>query len=42
MVGLKDMFYEIADMGKDTINYDNIFKYILGELVTLKEEEQNT
>lgn len=30
MVGLKDMYYEIIEEGKQTINYDNIFKYIVG------------
>lgn len=34
MVGLKDMFYEIIEEGKDTISYEDIFKYVLGELVT--------
>jgi hypothetical protein len=38
MVGLKDMFFEISEEGKDTIGYEEIFKYVLGELVTLKEE----
>lgn len=42
MVGLKDMFYEIVHDGKDSINYQEFFRYILGELVTIKEEEQNT
>lgn len=36
MVGLKDMFYEITDEGKDTIIFDKLFKYIVGELVTLR------
>lgn len=38
MVGLKDMFYEIAEEGHQTISYHQLFKYILGELVTMKEE----
>lgn len=42
MVGLKDMFYEIVDEGQNSINYQQFFKYILGELVMMKEEEQNT
>lgn len=42
MIGLKDMFFEIVDEGKDSIGYEKFFKYIVGEVVTLKEEEQNT
>ena len=42
MVGLKDMFYEIVEEGHHVINYPQFFKYILGELVMMKEEEQNT
>jgi hypothetical protein len=42
MVGLKDMFYEIVEEGKETISYEGIFKYIVGELIIMKEEEQNT
>lgn len=42
MIGLKDMFFEIVDEGKDFIGYEKFFKYIVGEVVTLKEEEQNT
>jgi len=30
------MFYEIAEEAKDTIGYDEIFKYVLGELVTFQ------
>jgi hypothetical protein len=33
MVGLKDMFYEIVEEAKDTIGYEDIFKYVLGEIV---------
>jgi hypothetical protein len=36
MVGLKDMFYEIAEEAKDSIGYEEILKYVLGELVTLQ------
>ena len=37
MIGLKDMFFEIVDEGKDYIVYEKFFKYIVGEVVTLKE-----
>jgi DNA-directed RNA polymerase subunit N (RpoN/RPB10) len=42
LVGLKDMFNEIVEDGRNCIDYPQFFKYILGELVTIKEEEQNT
>ena len=42
LVGLKDMFYEMVEEGKDAVSYPLVEKYILGELVTIKEEAQNT
>lgn len=36
MIGLKDMFYEIIDENKETITYEDLFKYILGEVVVMK------
>jgi hypothetical protein len=30
LVGLKDMFYDIAEEGQSCIKYSHIFKYILG------------
>jgi hypothetical protein len=42
MVGLKDMFFEIAEEGKAGVKFEQVFRYIVGELVTLREEEQNT
>ena len=42
MIGLKDMFYEIVEEKATFIHYDMFFKYILGEIINIKEEEQNT
>jgi hypothetical protein len=42
LVGLKDMFYEIAADGREAIVFPQLFRYVVGELVTLREEEQNT
>lgn len=38
MIGLKDMFREIAQEGKDTVTYSEIFKYVIGEVIIIKEE----
>lgn len=37
MVGLKDMFREIVKEGKNSITYDEIFKYVVGELIIMKD-----
>ena len=42
LVGLKDMFREIVKDGKNSISYQEIFQYVVGELVIMKEEEQHT
>ena len=42
MVGLKDMFYEVAEEGRNFVTYPAVFKYLVGELVTMKEEKQST
>jgi hypothetical protein len=36
MVGLKDMFFEVAEEGKDVVRFPQLFRYIVGELVTLR------
>lgn len=38
MIGLKDLFREIAQEGKDVITYSEIFKYCIGEVIIMKEE----
>ena len=30
MVGLKDMFFELAEEGKAGVRFDQVFKYIVG------------
>ena len=42
LVGIKDMFREIVKEGKNSISYQEIFQYVVGELVIMKEEEQHT
>ena len=41
LVGVKNMFFEIAEKG-GLVSYAMLFKYMLGETVSLKEEEQNS
>jgi hypothetical protein len=37
MVGLKDMFFEIAEEGRVGVRFEKVFQHIVGELVTLRE-----
>jgi hypothetical protein len=36
MVGLKDMFREIAPEGRDSVTFREIFRYVVGELIIMK------
>lgn len=38
MIGLKDLFREIAQEGKDVVTFNEIFKYVIGEVIIMKEE----
>ena len=42
MVGLKDMFRQIVKEGKETVIFEEVFKYLVGELILIKEEDQGT
>jgi hypothetical protein len=37
MIGLKDMFLEIAEEKAKFITFEMLFKYILGEIISLKD-----
>ena len=41
LLGFKDMFHEVAQK-TEYITYPKFFKYIIGEVLDFKEEEQNT
>lgn len=42
LLGFKDMFNEIKEEKRETITYSMFFKYVIGEVLDFKEEEQNT
>ena len=42
LVGFKDMFNEIVPEKSKVITYSHFFKYIIGEVLDFKEEDQNT
>ena len=42
MIGLKEMFFEIVEEKGTSITFEMFFKYILGEIINIKDEDQNT
>ena len=42
MVGLKDMYREILPEGTDSLSYQDLLRYAVGEVLVLEEQEQHT